>query len=166
MDPVYRIRPWAEGWGVFASRGEDIPVSPELMRTSADAVAHARELARRAGGGFIVVFDEDGRIRSELFQVPDHHHEMIPSLAMSEPYSKPPPPPRKRPKHVRSDLKDNTQRDKPKLLFRHDLEEAHPTRHDRWNKPGHDHVPHTVPRGDFESRGGRDRFEHKRIRKK
>jgi acetoin utilization protein AcuB len=65
MDPVYRIRPWAGGWGVFAN-GENAAVDP--FRTPADAVIHAKELARRARlGAQICVYDESGALLSEFF---------------------------------------------------------------------------------------------------
>lgn len=65
------------------------------------------------------------------------------------------------PKEVRSDLKDVVL-PKPELEFPHDLEQTQPTRKDRWPVPQgarSDHVPHAVPLGENERRGGRDRAE-------
>jgi hypothetical protein len=37
------------------------------MQNQADAVVHAKELARRTGGAYIVVSDERGALASEFF---------------------------------------------------------------------------------------------------
>jgi hypothetical protein len=64
-DPVYRIRPWAGGWGVFVD-GETAAVEP--LRTAADAVIHAKQLARNSGGAAqILVYGEDGSLMSDFF---------------------------------------------------------------------------------------------------
>jgi hypothetical protein len=71
---------------------------------------------------------------------------------------------KKHPKVVHSDLKD-AKPEKPPVLMHHDLEETPPSRKDRWPEPPggrSDHVPHAVPRGENERRGGRDRQERKR----
>ncbi len=61
---TFHVRSVAGGWEVVDSRGH--PVS-EPMRSQADAVVHAKDLARRAGGAQIVVSDEDGALASEFF---------------------------------------------------------------------------------------------------
>lgn len=88
MDPVYRIRPWAGGWGVFTN-GDVSAVEP--FRTPADAVIHAKELARRErGGAQIIVYDERGLLLSEFFYQPQERSSLdrddeIRSLAASRP---------------------------------------------------------------------------------
>src|SRR4051794_20240757 len=70
-------------------------------------------------------------------------------------------------KRVKSDLKDITP-GKRGAAFPHDREQSAPTRKDRWPKPfgsRSDHVPHAVPRGTNEPRGGRDRVERRAGRK-
>jgi hypothetical protein len=67
------------------------------------------------------------------------------------------------PKQVRSDLKDVTP-GKVGAAFPHDLEQTPPSRKDRHRAEASsrsDHVPHAVPRGDREPRGGRDRTERR-----
>jgi hypothetical protein len=67
------------------------------------------------------------------------------------------------PKLVRSDLKEVSS-PRPVAIFPHDLEQTSPTRKDRHPLPmgaRSDHVPHAVPRGDNERRGGRDRSERR-----
>lgn len=71
---VYRIREWAGGWGVFADE-QNVAVEP--FRTPADAVIHAKELARRVpGGAQICVYDAKGALLSELF----YQHDERPAL--------------------------------------------------------------------------------------
>ena len=62
--PVYRVRSIDGDWIVLDR--ENHPVS-DRMRTQTDAVAHAKELARRDGIGQIVVYDLDGDVMSEFF---------------------------------------------------------------------------------------------------
>jgi hypothetical protein len=85
---MYRVRPWAGGWGVFlGERNETV----DPLRTAADAVAHAKELARRSpGGAQISVYDERGALLSEFFYQPAERKALerdaeIPSLAASRP---------------------------------------------------------------------------------
>jgi hypothetical protein len=63
---VYRIGAWAGGWGVSDETGRQQAVEP--LRAQADAVAHAKELARRFGSGAqILVYGENGNLVSEFF---------------------------------------------------------------------------------------------------
>lgn len=74
MDPVYRVRPWASGWGVFA---DDRNVSAEPFRLPADAVIHAKELARATPmGAQILVYDEGGVLVSEFFHGPEERSSL------------------------------------------------------------------------------------------
>ncbi len=75
--PVYRIRPDGGGWEVLDR--EDRRVS-ESMRTQADAVAHAKELARRDGSAQILVHDDHGKIVSDFI----YQQEERPSLAYDD----------------------------------------------------------------------------------
>ncbi len=91
-DHFYRVRPWAGGWGVFAD-DEDVRNVTEPLRTRADAVIHAKELARRNNGAQILVYDEQGRLASEFFYQPDERaalsgDDSLPSLAASRPSRK------------------------------------------------------------------------------
>jgi hypothetical protein len=85
---VYRIRAWAGGWGVFHG---DANEAVEPLRTQGDAVAHAKELARRsASGAQILVYAEDGRLLSEFFYQRDERDALrvddsVPSVAASGP---------------------------------------------------------------------------------
>jgi hypothetical protein len=74
---VYRVRSADGGWDVF-DRGEH-RVS-ERMRTQADAVAHAKELARRDGSAQIIVYDAHGGVASEFF----YQREERPALAYDD----------------------------------------------------------------------------------
>jgi hypothetical protein len=88
MNLVFRIRPWAGGWGVFRDE-ENVAVEP--YRTPADAVIHAKELARHTeDGAQICVYNESGTLLSELFYQRDERSALdrddtIPSLAASRP---------------------------------------------------------------------------------
>lgn len=62
--PAYRVRSVDGAWIVFDR--DEHPLS-DRMRTQTDAVAHAKELARRDGIGQIIVYDLDGRVMSEFF---------------------------------------------------------------------------------------------------
>lgn len=90
-DDFYRVKPWAEGWGVFANEGDE-PRMTEALRTRADAVVHAKELARRNGGAQVLVYDERGKVASEFYYQPDERpalaeDDSVPSLAASRPVS-------------------------------------------------------------------------------
>ena len=61
---VYRVRSVDGAWEVI-DRAE-MRVS-ERMRALADAVAHAKELARRDGSAQILVYDDRGKLISEFF---------------------------------------------------------------------------------------------------
>ena len=86
---------------------------------------------------------------------------------MPEPDEKLEKPKRKAPKPVRSDLRDVTP-SKRGAAFPHDLEHTPSTRADRRRgarEPAgarSNHVPHAVPLGENERRGGCDRIERRR----
>lgn len=88
MASVYRVQPWAGGWSVFSGEQN---LSTEPLRTAADAVAHAKELARGSrDGAHISVYDESGALKSEFFFQPEERHALdrddtIPSIAASAP---------------------------------------------------------------------------------
>ena len=70
------------------------------------------------------------------------------------------------PKEVHSDLKEVTP-ERVEAVFPHDLDQTPPSRKDRHPLPEgarSDHVPHAVPRGENELRGGTDRAERRRHR--
>jgi hypothetical protein len=65
----YDVRPWAGGWGVFVGE-ERAAVEPFVA--AADAIVHAKQLARRKGeGAHILVHAEDGKLLSEFFYQPE-----------------------------------------------------------------------------------------------
>ena len=74
---VYRIRSADGGWEVF---DRDERRASERMRTQADAVAHAKELARRDGSAQIIVYDARGDVASEFF----YQREERPALAYDD----------------------------------------------------------------------------------
>jgi acetoin utilization protein AcuB len=85
---AYAVRPWAGGWGVFSG---DANAVVEPYRTAADAVVHAKELAKRsAAGAHVRVYDDEGMLVSELFYQRDERPALerdgaIPSIAASRP---------------------------------------------------------------------------------
>ena len=66
-------------------------LAAEPLRTAADAVAHAKELAKRVpDGAQISVYDEAGTLRSEFFYQRDERRSLerddeVPSMAASRP---------------------------------------------------------------------------------
>ncbi|HTQ48268.1 MAG TPA: DUF2188 domain-containing protein [Polyangiaceae bacterium] len=74
---VYRVRSVDGGWEVF---DRDDHRASERMRAQADAVAHAKELARRDGSAQIIVYDPDGKVVSEFFYQRDER----PALAYDD----------------------------------------------------------------------------------
>ncbi len=85
--PVYRVRSVDGGWEVLDRAGECVS---EHMRAQADAVAHAKELARRDGGGQILVYDEHGKLASEFFYQPQEraslaYDDSVPTMAATHP---------------------------------------------------------------------------------
>jgi hypothetical protein len=62
--PIYRVRCVDGGWEVFDRDERSVS---EMMRTQADAVVHAKELARRDGSAQILVYDAHGKVASEFF---------------------------------------------------------------------------------------------------
>jgi hypothetical protein len=86
-DKSFHIRLMDGGWGVFARSGERLS---EPFETRADAVIHAKELARGAGLAQILVHGEDGRLDSEFFYGRDERgalfgDDSVSSLAASRP---------------------------------------------------------------------------------
>jgi CBS domain-containing membrane protein len=85
---AYDARPWAGGWGVFVG---DTSVVGEPLRAAADAVAHAKDLARHsAGGAQIRVIDGSGTLVSEFFYLDEERAALerdgtVPSIAASRP---------------------------------------------------------------------------------
>jgi hypothetical protein len=85
---AYRVRAWAGGWGVFDDGAKQ---AVEPFRTQGDAVAHAKELARRSEqGAQILVYAEDGGLTSEFFYQRDEREALrsddaVPSVAASAP---------------------------------------------------------------------------------
>jgi hypothetical protein len=75
--PVYRVRSVDGAWQVLDR--EDRRVS-DRMRVQADAVAHAKELARRDGSAQIIVHDEHGKVMSEFI----YQREERPALAYDD----------------------------------------------------------------------------------
>jgi hypothetical protein len=75
--PVYRVRSVDGGWEVFDR--EDRRVS-ERMSVQADAVAHAKELARHDGAAQVIVHDAHGKVMSEFV----YQREERPSLACDD----------------------------------------------------------------------------------
>ena len=75
--PVYSVRSVDGEWEVFDR--EDRRVS-DRMRVQADAVAHAKELARRDGSAQVVVYDANGKLMSEFI----YQREERPALAYDD----------------------------------------------------------------------------------
>jgi hypothetical protein len=75
--PVYSVRSVDGGWQVLDRDGRRVS---ERMRVQADAVAHAKELARRDGSAQIIVHDDHGKIMSEFI----YQREERPSLAYDD----------------------------------------------------------------------------------
>ena len=75
--PVYSVRSVDGGWEVFDRDGHRVS---DRMRVQADAVAHAKELARRDGSAQIIVHDAHGKVMSEFI----YQREERPSLAYDD----------------------------------------------------------------------------------
>jgi hypothetical protein len=90
MEPVYLVRPWAGGWGVFTLE-EKANLTVDPLPTAADAVAHAKTLAKRLPrGAHIRVHEESGHLLSEFFYQHDERPSLerddeTPSMAASRP---------------------------------------------------------------------------------
>jgi hypothetical protein len=81
------VAPVAGAWEVTGQSGGR---AGGRLRTQADAVGHAKELARRAGGAQIIVVDDAGRTMSEFVHQPDEREaleadERLPSFAAARP---------------------------------------------------------------------------------
>jgi hypothetical protein len=87
---VYRVRTWAGGWGVFDDRTRE---AVEPFRTQGDAVAHAKELAKRSSrGAQVLIYAENGKLMSEFFYQQDERRSLrrddaVASVAASAPAS-------------------------------------------------------------------------------
>jgi hypothetical protein len=75
--PVYSVRSVDGGWEVFDRDGRRVS---ERMRVQTDAVAHAKELARRDGSAQIIVHDDHGKVMSEFI----YQREERPALAYDD----------------------------------------------------------------------------------
>jgi hypothetical protein len=90
----YRVRrTWTGLWGVYEDDSDEL-AARDPFRTRADAVIHAKELARREGSGAqILVYGEDGMLDSEFFYGPEERDALAgddepPSFAASRPASR------------------------------------------------------------------------------
>jgi hypothetical protein len=63
-DTLYRVKPVDGGFKVVDREGHSVS---ELMQAQADAVVHAKQLARRDGSAQIIVHRPDGSVASEFF---------------------------------------------------------------------------------------------------
>jgi hypothetical protein len=85
--PVFQVKPVAGAWGVFDQSGGR---AGGRLPTQADAVGHAKELARRAGGAQIAVLDDARRVVSEFVHLPEEREALdaddrVPSFAATRP---------------------------------------------------------------------------------
>ena len=85
--PVYRIRSVDGSWEVFDHAEHSVS---ERLRSQVDAVAHAKELARRDGSAQIIVYDEQGALASEFFYERQErpalaYDDNVPTMAASHP---------------------------------------------------------------------------------
>ena len=62
--PVYRIRSEDGGWDVIDGKGARVAAG---LRAQSDAIAHAKELAKKNGSAEIVVYDDQGAVASQFF---------------------------------------------------------------------------------------------------
>lgn len=84
---VYHVYYTGGCWEVLDRMGQ--PVSSPVM-TQVDAVIHAKELARRDGGGQIIAHREDGTVASEFIYQPEERRSLerddsVRSFAASKP---------------------------------------------------------------------------------
>jgi hypothetical protein len=91
MDGVYHVRWMGSGWEVQNRTGKSVS---EPRMTQADAVVHAKELARREGAAQIIVHDRNGTVLSEFFYQRGErdalaYDDSSPSFAASRPAHKP-----------------------------------------------------------------------------
>ncbi len=85
---VYHIRWVEDGWEIRDRRNHR--VSSERVYTQAEAVIHAKELARHSGSAQIVIHDMTGRVMSDFFYGRDERDSLgrddsIPTMAASRP---------------------------------------------------------------------------------
>jgi len=90
MDAVFHVRWMGSGWEVQDRAGKTLS---EPQMAQADAVMHAKELARRDGSGQIIVHDMAGTVVSEfIYQRAERsalaYDDASPSLAASRPERK------------------------------------------------------------------------------
>jgi hypothetical protein len=89
--PAYRVRYDGADWFVEDKQGAR---TSERMRSQAEAVIHAKELARRDGSAQIIVHDQTDLVVSEFFYQRAEREPLrdtddeIPSLAASQPARK------------------------------------------------------------------------------
>ncbi len=86
-DKSFHIRSSDGGWAVFTPSGASVS---ETLRTRADAVIHAKQLAQREGMAQILIYGEDGSLESEFFYGRDERRSLatddsVSSLAASRP---------------------------------------------------------------------------------
>ena len=87
MDAVFHVRWMGSGWEVLDRANKSLS---EPRMAQADAVMHAKELARREGSGQIIVHDMAGTVVSEFFYQRAErsalaYDDASPSLAASRP---------------------------------------------------------------------------------
>jgi hypothetical protein len=86
-DEAFHVRSLGGSWGVFTRAGKSVS---EPMPTRADAVIHAKQLARRAGMAQVLIYSESGTLDSEFFYGRDERtalagDDSVGSLAASRP---------------------------------------------------------------------------------
>jgi hypothetical protein len=91
----FHVRSSDGGWGVFTHAGQSVS---ETVRTRADAVIHAKQLALAEGMAQVLIYGEDGSLDSEFFYGRDERSSLgtddsVSSLAASRPTTE---------KHVRT----------------------------------------------------------------
>jgi hypothetical protein len=90
MDAVYHVRWMGSAWEVLDRRGRTVS---EPRMAQADAVMHAKQLAKRDGSAQIIVHDMAGTVVSEfIYQRGERaalaYDDAPPSLAASHPAHK------------------------------------------------------------------------------
>ncbi|HEY1959179.1 MAG TPA: DUF2188 domain-containing protein [Polyangiaceae bacterium] len=92
MNGVFHVRWMGTGWEVQDRKGKSLS---EPRMAQAEAVMHAKELARREGTGQIIVHDMAGTVVSEFFYQRAErsalaYDDASPSFAASRPVRKQP----------------------------------------------------------------------------
>jgi hypothetical protein len=65
---IVHVKPFEDVWRVTE---DGAPESLNTYETHDDALEHARDLAKAAGGGRIVTYNADGTVESEVFHEDD-----------------------------------------------------------------------------------------------